>query len=328
MGLICAVSRLLNVLFKMKIQRIFIVRSDRFGEFLLSLPAIKLIKTQFPESTVYLFAQGSNIELIRGIEFVDRFIEYREDNFSGFKGVFRLAAILRKERIDCLLALNPKKEFHLAAYLAGVPLRVGYGRKWGWCLNRKIKDKKHLADKHEAEYNIELTSLICQDSFIPEIDLPVDKKSSLEALNISGSYLLLHPFTSDRSKKIDISFWQALVKKLKEKDFKDIALIGSKLEDIEAWKLAQELGVANFVGKLSLRNLAAVMKYNCQAFIGLDSGPMQLASLLKVPVVALFKASNPKRWGPRQTNCLIFELKSEQDFSNQVAEAVNFILKQ
>ena len=161
----------------MKIERIFIIRSDRFGEFLLNLPAIELIKKNFPKSTTYLLAQKQNVELIKGVDFVDRFIEYKSGYFSGFKGSLRLAAILKKEKIDCFVALNSKKEFHFAAYLAGVPLRIGYARKWGWCLNKKIEDKKHLEDKHEVEYNFSIPHESIGDytkvtvKFMPEVDL-------------------------------------------------------------------------------------------------------------------------------------------------------------
>ncbi len=306
-------------------NKIALIRSDRFGEFLLSLPAIKLVRENFPNSTIYLLAQESNIELIKGVDFIDRFIELKEDCFRGLKGSFRLAAILNKEKIDCLVVLNPKKEFHFASCLSRVPLRVGYDRKWGWCLNKKIKDKKYLEDKHEVDYNLELVSLICKNSVAPEVNLKVDQKSSLEFLNISGSYLLLHPFTSNPLKAIADEFWQVLVKKLKEKGFSSIALIGSKAEEPKAKTLAKQLGVADFSGKLNLRNLAAFLKHNCRALVGLDSGPLHLASLLKVPVAGLFTVSNPKRWGPYKTSCLVLQGKSLTDFTNQVDKIVNFV---
>ncbi|MCF7907849.1 MAG: glycosyltransferase family 9 protein [Candidatus Omnitrophica bacterium] len=313
-------------------KKVLFIRSDRLGEFLLSLPAIKLFKLNYPQSDVYLLAQKTNIELTKDVDFIDYFLEYKENSFSGFKGVFRLAACLRKEKIDCLVAMNPKKEFHLAAKLAGIPLRVGYDRKWGWCLNKKIKDKKYLEEKHEVEYNIELVRLICGDLPALEVDLKVDGQESLdflkEDLDISSSYLIVHPFTSNPLKKVYFEFWRSLIRRLKEKGFENIVLIGATSEKEEAKELAAELGIIDLVGTMSLRNLAAFMKYNCSAFVGLDSGPMHLASLFKIPVVSLFTTSNPKRWGPWKTKSLVFELKPKEDFSNQVTEAVNFILKQ
>jgi ADP-heptose:LPS heptosyltransferase len=128
-----------------EIKNFLFIRSDRLGEFLLSLPAIKLVRINYPQSKIYLLARKENIKLIKDIYFIDYFLEYKEDIFESYKGAFELSnSILKKENIDCVISLNPKKAFHFASFLAKVPLRVGYDRKWGFCLNRKIKDKKYL----------------------------------------------------------------------------------------------------------------------------------------------------------------------------------------
>jgi ADP-heptose:LPS heptosyltransferase len=236
-------------------KNIFIVRSDRFGEFLLSLPAIKLIKINFPDSKIYLLAQRNNIELIRGVSFIDEYIDYEEDLFRGYRGAYRIAKILRKEKIDCFVVLNPKKEFHLASLLAAVPLRLGYNRKWGFCLNRKIEDKKYLAQKHEAEYNFDLVKLICKDISAPSLDLPVDSADALGALsghlNLSQKYIVIHPFSSNPLKQIEVAYWMNLVSALKEKRAGNIVLIGSKEERAESEVLAEKLNVKNITGNLS-----------------------------------------------------------------------------
>ncbi|MCK9573950.1 MAG: glycosyltransferase family 9 protein [Candidatus Omnitrophica bacterium] len=296
---------------KKEIKNFFFIRSDRLGEFLLSLYAIKLVKFNYPDSKIYLLAKKDNVDLVMGIDFVDHFIEYKNDVFEGFSGAFNLSNILRKEKIDCVISLNPKKEFHLASLLAAVPLRLGYNRKWGFCLNRKIEDKKHLVQKHEVEYNFDLVKLICKDIFTPSFDLTVDKLGTLNmlsgCLNLSQKYIVIHPFSSNPSKQIEIAYWTRLVSALKEKCAGDIVLIGSKEEMPESEVLAEKLDIKNVTGKLSLRNLASFLKHNCSLFIGLDSGPMHLASILKRPVVGLFKISNSRRWGPFDTQSLIVE---------------------
>ncbi|MFA5338010.1 MAG: hypothetical protein WC330_06730, partial [Candidatus Omnitrophota bacterium] len=215
---------------KKEIKKIFFIRSDRLGEFLLSLYAIKLVRLNYPDSKIYLLAKKDNIDLIRGIDFADHFIEYKNDVFEGFAGAFNLSKILRKEKIDCVVSLNPKKEFHLASLLAATPLRLGYNRKWGFCLNRKIEDKKHLAQKHEAEYNFDLVKLICKDISVPSLDLPVDSADALGALsgylNLSQKYIVIHPFSSNPLKQIEVAYWMNLVSALKEKCAGNIVLIG------------------------------------------------------------------------------------------------------
>jgi heptosyltransferase-2 len=290
------------------LKNIFFIRSDRLGEFLLSLFSIKLVKENYPYTKIYLLARKENIELVKGISFIDYFFEYKEDYFKGIKGAFHLAKLLRRENVDCIIILNPKKEFHFASFIAGVPLRVGYDRKWGFCLNKKIEDKKFLQKKHEVKYNIELVSLVCKEVFIPQIDLPVEKKDSLgflkSDLDIEKDYFVIHPFSSHSSKKVEDQFWMKLTKELKEKFNKEIVLIGAREDIKEANVFATKMSVRSIVGKLNLKELATFLKYSCKVFIGLDSGPMHLASLLEIPTIGIFKITNPSRWAPFGERCL------------------------
>lgn len=312
-------------------EKILFIRSDRFGEFLLSLPAIKFVKDNFPRSKVCLLAQKSNISLIKDVDFIDRFIEYRPGFFQGYAGAFRLAALFRKERADCVVMLNPKKEFHLASFLAGIPLRVGYDRKWGFCLNRKIDDKKFLAEKHEVEYNIDLVSLICGGGKVPAINFPVESRRSLDVLarviDLDKKYIVVHPFASNPEKKIERDFWGELIERLKLTLKEEIVLIGLAEEREEASLLGDKCPVKNLAGSLSLRNLAALFKHNCLLHVGLDSGPMHLASFLGIPVVGIFKISSFRRWKPLGRDSLTINGRTLADFQSKIEEIIFFAEK-
>jgi len=313
------------------INKILFIRSDRFGEFLLSLPAIKLAKLNYPQARIYLLAQEENIELVRGIDFIDCFLPYSEARYESYRGAWRLSRLLRKEKIDCVVALHPKKEFHLASYLAGTKLRVGYDRKWGWCLNRKIEDKKYEAQKHEIEYNIDLMSLFCEQNFVPPIEFPTDNSETLasfaDIIVPTKKYIVLHPFSSHPAKKVGPEFWLALIGKIKNEFTRDIIVIGAGEDCFEAQQLAQDAGITNLAGKLTLRNLAALLKYHCSFFVGLDSGPMHLASLMRVPVIGLFTISNPKRWGPFCSDSLVIQCGADEWFMEKIDNIISFISK-
>lgn len=53
----------------------------------------------------------------------------------------------------------------------------------------------------------------------------------------------------------------------------------------------------NVVGATTLRQMAALLK-RCQVVVGNDAGPMHVAAAMGIPVVALFGASCPHRFGP------------------------------
>jgi heptosyltransferase-3 len=309
-------------------NNILIIRSDRLGEFLLSLPAIKLVRYNYPKSKIYLLAQKDNIELVNNLDCVDFFLEYKP-HMKGLRGVLELMNIFKKEAIDCVISLNPKKYFHLAAFLAGVPVRVGYDRKWGWCLNKKIEDNKFLEDKHEVLYNIELVSLLCKEIFVPQVTLPLKECTTLPSLkNIIDSnkkYIIIHPFTSNQAKQIEDAFWVTLVRRLKDNVTSDILIIGADAEKDRSQILAKTLAVTNATGSTSLKSLAHLLSCNCRCFIGLDSGPMHLASMLKQPTVGLFRISNPQRWGPYGSQSFVVQGNETRIFIDKIDDILSFI---
>ena len=294
---------------------------------MLSLPVIKLTKINFPQSKIYLLAKKENIELANKVDFIDQFLEYKEEP-NIYKSAFRLAKLFKKENIDCVVVLNPKKEFHLASLLAGVKQRIGYDRKWGFCLNSKIKDRKQEGNKHEVEYNLDLIRLLCTQIYAPEINLNSDSKDGLEfikeELDIEKQYIVLHPFSSNPAKKIDKKFWEQLILGLKKQGREDIVVIGGSDEVKESIEFIKGLAVKNITGKLKISNLISFLKHNCSVFIGLDSGPMHLASALKKPVVGLFNISNAKRWGPFNTSSLIIESTTFKGFMQEIERIIKF----
>ncbi|MGB1710739.1 MAG: glycosyltransferase family 9 protein, partial [Candidatus Puniceispirillaceae bacterium] len=68
---------------------------------------------------------------------IDRSMRGRRGRHDGLAGLFRLAADFRRARADAVLVVHHSATYTLAARLAGIPLRWGYGiggsRRW---LNR------------------------------------------------------------------------------------------------------------------------------------------------------------------------------------------------
>ncbi|MCK4648198.1 glycosyltransferase family 9 protein, partial [bacterium] len=65
----------------------------------------------------------------------------------------------------------------------------------------------------------------------------------------------------------------------------------------------------NAAGKTSLKQLRALIE-RCRLFITNDSGPLQIASTTKTPIVALFGSSDPEKTRPwRKEDCTIIYKK-------------------
>ena len=300
-----------------KIKEILFVRNDRFGEFLLNIPVMVVLKEKFPGSKITLVVKPELEELARAIPAVDRVICW--DSSKRHKFGEKIALMQKIRPIGCDLALisNPSKEFHVYGFLCGIPFRVGYNRKCGFLLNRKIEDKKFEGLRHEVDYNFDLLRVLGIDVRLSDIRFPLNVKPEafsglkVEELGIGGDgFIAVHPWASNPEKEWPKEKFQALVAKLNREDSSKVVLIGGKEERLKAKEFTRGLHLIDLVGKISLIELAALLK-KCRLIITNDSGPMHLAAILGIGVVALFRSSpasvSARRWGPVGVKNVIIE---------------------
>ena len=286
-----------------QIKTILVVRNDRFGEFLLNIPAMRALKESFPGSRIIALVDPSVRELAGCVSFIDEIMDWSAQKHSWSEKM-NLINLLKKKNIDLAVMLNPSKELNICTYFARIPLRAGYSRKWGFLLNRKIKDKKHLGLKHEVEYNLELVNRAGAFTRDLSLALKVDQADAEGLLKFSSERPLvaLHPWTSDPLKQWPSENFLLLAKKLLEIGNFNLVIVGGVTHSLES-RMFDDLGEnsINLTGKTNLRQLAALLG-KCSLLISGDSGPVHLAACVGTPVLALFRTDlsgkTAKRWGP------------------------------
>lgn len=300
----------------MKLNKILVLRSDRFGEFLLNIPAIRAIRETYPDAEIILFIHSSIVELARCVPYVDEILECDKVSDGLFKKL-NFVKSLKKFKFDAAVMLNPSKDFNIVTFLAGIPIRVGYDRKWGFLLNHKIADNKHLGLNHEVDYNLELVSLIGAktDNKAPTLDLDmheVNKFAAYIGIDKLDNLVAMHPWTSDPVKEWNQENFRLLAKRLIEELKVKILIVGTKDKLEKSRTLFGDLGdsVIDITGKTGLKELSWCLK-KCRLLISADSGPVHLASAVGTPTVVLFRGDISgkcsKRWGPWGDNHIVIE---------------------
>ncbi|MFA5275688.1 MAG: glycosyltransferase family 9 protein [Candidatus Omnitrophota bacterium] len=293
-----------------KINKILAVRNDRFGEFLLNLPALRALKDTYPQANLVLAVNAAVKELAETVEYADQVVVWDE--------AFRKS--MRKHKFDLCVVLNPSKEAHWYCFLSGIPIRVGYDRKWGFLLTHKIKDLKYLGDRHEVEYNLELVGLVGAKTEDKSLAIKPGDKTFPE---FTGKEIIaIHPFTSDPVKQWPIERFQQLVKRLAAEPGTKVFVVGKDEggHTDRGKEYFDGLGsnVMNFINRTSLIELAQILK-NCRLLISSDSGPVHLSASVGTPVIAIFRNDLPgktaKRWGPWGEGHIVIEKSSLYDIS-------------
>ena len=328
----------------MQIKSILAFRNDRFGEFLLTIPAFWMLKQNYPEVKINLVVNKDVLPLARRIPFVDRLIVW-ENRKHTFGEALKFSKELRRGRYDLSVIFNPSKEFNIVSFLAGIPIRAGYDRKWGFLLNRKIKDAKEQGLRHEVDYNLELLKAVsnlhlrgavfCSSEAkdLGNNGFPLEIKQSdfpdnrLAELGISDSnFITIHPWSSNPEKELAMGKFRDLCARLPRETACRLVLIGGREEAARSGEFSQGLPVINLTGKTSLIELAGLLKRS-RLLVTVDSGPMHLAAAVGTPVVAIFRKNPPAvsavRWGPVGAQHIIIENDSIENVNlNEVLNAI------
>lgn len=307
-----------------KIINILAARNDRFGEFLLNIPAFRALKQSYTGSKLVLAVNAHVKDIAECIDFVDELIVW-ENKRHSLSQILGFARDLKSRKFDLCVMFNPSKELNVASFLAGIPVRAGYSHKWSFLLNKKIQDKKYLADKHEIEYNLELAALIGANTRDSGLSLRieeglVDVLFHRFRINALDQLVALHPWTSDPVKQWPIKNFREIASRLSKELGMKVLVIGGQNESYKSSQLFGGLGenIVDFTGKTTLKQLAALLK-RCRLLISGDSGPVHLASCVDIPVIAIFRndlpGKTPARWGPRSRESIVIQKSSLPDIS-------------
>ena len=281
------------------------------GEALLSIPAIRALKQS---SNAFILALVNPVvkELLAGTPEIDQILVFDEKEWN--KNIFarlRFLSQIRKMRFDLAVILNPSKRFHILSYLAGIPRRLGYNRKWGFLLTDRIEDKKFQGQKHEVEYNLDLARAIGTNTEDKHISIKVERENEQFVENLLPKYgikendliIAIHPHSSNPAKTWPKGNFASVADELYSKFSAKVVIIGGAQERKAVIKLISlaKYPPINLSGKLTLKQLAAFLK-RCNLLISNDSGPVHIAAAMGRPTVVIFGRNipgvGPKRWGP------------------------------
>lgn len=290
---------------------LLVVRTDRLGETLLTLPLLEALRAARPGWHLAMLVHPALRELFEGHPAIDEVLAEPSLGSPWWRRAARLAQLWRSWRIETIVISNPKKEYHLAAWLAGIRRRIGYRQKWAGLLTRALPNQKPLGAHHELEYNLELLAAFdVPRPSTPTLRLPVslsdDQRvgATLEGLfgHSPDRLVAVHPWTSDARKQWPAERFAELIARVRAGRDARVVLIGGEAERPRARALnLADTGVADLTGCLSLRESAALLRRAC-VLVSSDSGPAHLATAVGTPVVALFGAESgatgPTRWRP------------------------------
>ncbi len=298
------------------VQRILVRSTNWVGDAVMSVPALEALRASFPRAEIVLLSKPWVSELYWHHPAVNRQIIYKpRTEHRGSLGFLRLIRELRAERFDAALLLQNAFQAACIAWLARIPLRIGYARdSRSFLLHDAIEPPLPAAYGHEVYYYLQLlfrAGLIDKPAPVEEIRLRLTDAEKgwaakkLEALDLSGPRFLvgLAPGAAfGPAKRWPPERFAGLADRLIGALNADVLIFGSAAEKPLAEGIASlmEHTPTIVAGETSLRQLMALLT-RCRLIVSNDSGPMHLAAAMGVPLVALFGSTSQRTTGPLGT---------------------------
>ena len=94
-----------------KINNILVIRNDRFGEFLLIIPALRALKEKYSQAKITLAVDTAVVDLAHTVKYADEVIVW-ENREHAFKEVFSFSRQLASMGFDMAVVFNPSAEAH------------------------------------------------------------------------------------------------------------------------------------------------------------------------------------------------------------------------
>lgn len=293
-------------------KNILIVRMDRIGDVVLSTPAIKSIRDAYPDSYIAVLVRPYARDVVDGNPYINEVITYdKSGREKSLAGKVRFIAHLKRKKFDLAIILHPKNSSHIVAFLAGIPNRLGYDKKAGIFLTKKVPHTKQYGLKHEIDYTLDILRYIGIEPADRSLHVPIKSSSEArvgEMLADGGAsrddkIITIHPAASCMSRRWPLERFAKVADILAGKYGARIVIISGPGDKVMGDKVAQLMKsrAINLSGRTTISDLASILKRS-KLLISNDSGPVHISCAVGTPVVSIFGRKNngisPKRWGP------------------------------
>jgi len=303
-----------------RIQRILVVRTDRLGDVILTLPVLPLLRECFPEARISMLLRRYTGEIASGNPNVDSLIWYEDD--KGIIPFRTMLSILIDERPTVALVVHPTLRIALLMFLAGIPIRVGTGyRYFSFLFNRRVYEHRKDALRHELEYNINLLAILGCTAGLrgkpPDFGIrhtEEDMNAVVETLALMGidpskKRVILHPGSGGSAREWPVEYFEELAGELSARGDLQVLVTGSEGEAERVARIARAAGSGglNLAGKFTIRQLVPLIKGG-SLFISNSTGPLHIAAAVGTPVLGFYPQltpMSPRRWGPYSNRSIV-----------------------
>lgn len=292
------------------VKKIAILRANALGDFIVTLPALKAIRTTYPNAEIVLLGKQWHKEfVIRGRSPVDRVVvvpvkkgirteAHQQENNDEIAAFVHQ---MQQENFDIVINFQGNG-------ISANPFIKRFGAKLtaGLCSQSAEKLDRNLDYYYyqsEALRFLEVARLIGAVSTEIEPEVNVLKEDMDEIDKIMSSledrpYVVIHPIATDIRRMWPLENYPELANELKQRNI-EVVFTGSAEDRLAVEDIIDKMSYTpiSVCGKFSLGGLAALLS-KAALVISPDTGPLHLARAVNTSTVGMYWAPNLINWGP------------------------------
>jgi ADP-heptose:LPS heptosyltransferase len=291
-------------------MRVLIVRTDRLGDLLLTIPMAQVLKKHDPDVHISFLVENYTAPILSLARDVDEVHSF-DKNWS----LARKIQAFRDAEADVAFFPSPKHELAIAASFARIPKRIGTAFRWYSPLfTDPIYEHRKTAEYHEAEYNVRMLQKIgayAAETPLPLLELPEALTSRAEIMlnealgELRGRYVVLHLGSGGSTPHWPTANFANFAEWISKKLGFPILLTGTSCDQNRISEFLQATEGRGVNAKLlldaSMLELAAVLQ-RAELFVSVGTGPGHLAASVGSRTMGIFPLStaiSKERWGFR-----------------------------
>lgn len=285
-----------------KYRNIAIWQTAFLGDAILTLPLIQAVAAAYPKAGLHFWVRQGFQDLFQAVPELTSVTGFaKRGDRRGLAGLRRTAADLAAQNCDLLISAHSSLRSGLIAKLSGIPERIGYASPLNRLLYTTTVDRA-FESFEEVERLMRLLEPLglSGPAPTPRLRLPamaIDKASELFNLSPGDVSIGLHPGSVWPTKRWPVEYFTRLAALCLDAGWRVLIFGGPGEEDLartvhaQAQDLTRKPPVSDRLldlsGRLSLTELAAcIARLDC--YVTNDSGPMHMAWVQNVPLVAMF----------------------------------------
>ena len=296
-----------------QIKRVVVRAPNWVGDAVMSVAAFRELRRLLPQSHITVVSKPGAADVFADADYIDDVLIYDR---SGLKSFFHQVAEWKQRRFDLALLFQNAFEAAALAFMARVPIRIGYAtERRGFLLTHAAPVPDWKNERHEIFYYLNLvgqlervlTGTSSAQSGEPQFGIAVSDNAKRDARKLlmeqgatpgSPLVLLCPGSVNSRAKRWPAERYAALADRFAETGA-TVTLIGapSELDVSQTVAALARRPPLVLTGRTSVSEVTALISI-ADALITNDTGPAHIGAAVGTPTLVIFGPTNPETTRP------------------------------